>query len=165
MGQIEGQYRETSKMKFRLLAVLLVAIKGLRIDAETGQVVTNGNMTMGMSTQQMVRYSSKQDTLKLQKDKKGQMKKVKPCITKNPLVIISGIWEQKRGRLILRCKDGKRPVVKVLAFCDAGQKKWEITPPPETFDSMKMCKTKKLLKPKQPGGLKPLKPLKNKWKG
>ena len=51
---------------------------GLRIDAETGQFVTDVENDMGMTPRQLGRYSSSQDTLKLQKDKKGQMKKVLP---------------------------------------------------------------------------------------
>ena len=50
---------------------------GLRIDAETGQFVTDVENDMGMTPRQLGRYSSSHDTLKLQKDKKGQMKKVR----------------------------------------------------------------------------------------
>ena len=81
-------------------------------------------------------------------------------MTKNPLVILSGIWEQKRGRMILRCRGGYRPRVpgkKVLAYCNGKTGKWEIEPSPETFNSMQMCKDRKFLKPNKLGSLKPLK--------
>ena len=45
------------------------------------------------------------------------MKKVDACLTTNPLVVLGGFWEQKRGKMILRCKSGRRPRVKVLAHC------------------------------------------------
>ena len=89
-------------------------------------------------------------------------------MTKNPLVILSGIWEQKRGRMILRCRGGTRPKVpgrKLLAYCDASSGAWVIEPSPATFNSMQMCKDKKFLKPAKINSLKPLKYNKNKNKG
>ena len=64
-------------------ALCAQVVVGLRIDAETGQFVTDVENDMGMTPRQLGRYSSSQDTLKLQKDKKGQMKKVLSKFEKN----------------------------------------------------------------------------------
>ena len=75
---MKSEFRFFIIFKIALIFKALCAqvVVGLRIDAETGQFVTDVENDMGMTPRQLGRYSSSQDTLKLQKDKKGQMKKV-----------------------------------------------------------------------------------------
>ena len=57
----------------------LIVVKN-RIDQSVKlkeKFVTEEAVTMGMTPRQLGRYSSSQEHLKLQKDKKGQMKKVR----------------------------------------------------------------------------------------
>jgi hypothetical protein len=125
---------------------------GLRIDAESGNKFQE---EVGLQGRGLGRYSSSQRTMKYQKDKEGQLKKVKNCTTLNPLVILGGFWEHKRGRMILRCKDGRRPSVKIIALCDTTVNQWDIDPSPSSFSSLSVCKHTGFLKPQKQMSLKP----------
>jgi len=65
----------------------------------------------------------------------------------NPLVVLGGFWEQKKGKLILRCKSDQKPRVKVKAECNQTNRTWNINPDPSSFSTIDLCKDKNFLKP------------------
>jgi len=143
-------------MNASLLIIFSFYASAYRMDADTGMVIERDYKLMRFGHSEADKRL--QRSQKFQKDKVGQMKKVDACLTTNPLVVLGGFWEQKRGKMILRCKSGRRPRVKVLAHCIKKEIRWEITPSPSKFSSMDLCKEKKFLKP---GSLMSLKKPKN----